>query len=334
MLGLREIKQTEADVIKAVKTAIETCDAEELKSKKFVGLLNDFIKDQSGLKIRLELLGKSGMIPLIDKTLKEANPTLKIEKMAQQFSKNYGFTQDVTAKTFEILTLALSNKKTSAPVTLKIVEPVQVAQGGFSKKHFNQPIVEKSVVNANRQATIKVQQPNEGSGKRKKWVRNTFNLWSYILLLVTIPFGYIGLNAYYDKLLDLETVFVTRFHPHFYVETSFVVAASLMIFAIFSPYLINWTTKKNTLSFYPLAALFFQVITFQLASTDLSYYMDLQMLFGIGTLISFAVLGFYAMRLPKGAYDYTAYRSIGPYYLITCIWMVGQYIVYSKAFGI
>ena len=334
MLGLREVKQTELDVIRAVKMAIEACDAEELKTKKFVGLLNDFIKDQSGLKIRLEILGKSGMIPLIDKTLKEANATQKVEKMVLQFSKNYGFTQEVSAKTFEIITLALSNKRLSEPVKLKIVEPVHAAQGGFSKKHFTQPIVENSTVNEKTHSEIKNSKLNIGSGKKKKWVRNAFNLWAYILLLVAMPFGYVGLNVHYNKLVALENVLITRFHPHFYVETSFVVAASIMILAILSPYFINWTTKKNTLSLYPLAALFFQVITFQLASTDLSYYMDLQLLFGIGTLISFAVLGFYAMRLPKGAYEYTAYRSIGPYYLITCIWLVGQYIVYSKAFGI
>lgn len=326
MLSLRDLKQSESDVVKAVKTAIDACDAEDLKSKKFVGLLNDYIKDQYGLKNRLEIMGKIGMISMIGKTLKESNPTPKLEKMALQFSKTYGFTQEVTSNTFDILTMAISDKKSVSPVTLKIVEPVHVVQGGFSKKHFTQSSPPPS--------TAKIQTNGLATPKKRKWVRNTFNLWAYVLLILVIPLSYIGLNVYFDKLPILKDVFFTRFHPHFYVETPFVIAAVITLTTIVTPYAINRFGKKNSLSYYPLLSLLFQVITFQLASTHLSFYMDLQMLFGLGTLVSFGILGFYAMRLPKGAFDYTAYRSIGPYYWVTSIWLLGQYIVYSRALGI
>lgn len=58
-----------------------------IMAQKFVRLLNDYIPYQTGLKTRLELLGKSGAIEQMTKIKKDALKYIKSRENCAQFSQ-------------------------------------------------------------------------------------------------------------------------------------------------------------------------------------------------------------------------------------------------------
>ncbi len=344
MLSFKPRQISEDEIVKKIKAALDACDSSELKTKKFVGLLNDFIPYENGLKMRLELLAKAGYIDQIDKLKRDQVNDQKIEKMAQAFSKEYGFVIDESLKTIRLIMKAKAfNKVThqNAPA-LKIVSAVQV-QGNFSKKHIQTEA--ESNVNLNSSSVLDEgvsklkqssnQNSNEASKqiqrkRPKKWVRNKRNLIAYLFLLVALPIGYYTLlvnnNALVETMAILDQFFSwpLTFEPN---VIALIIISGVMTMA---PFVANKLKKMNILGFYPLVLLGIEVILTALSTKLPAYFTVIQFGIGVCLFLSFLVLGFYAMRLPKGAKEYTAYRSILPYYLMTGLWLGAQYLAISK----
>ena len=353
MLSFKPRQLNEEGIVEKLKEVYALCDAEDFKTKKFVGLINDYIPYQSGLKIRLEWMGKQGYIEQLEKLKKEYNPSAKIEKMAIQFAKEYGFIAEESYKTFTMMARAMS-MKTAIPqnASLKIVTSVQGAQGNFSKKHIQTDETSRlnivqpgdgSATGAARVGAANTGTANSGAGGgstkgqasnlpkiKRKFVRNKTNLWLYVFYLLMIPVGYYTL---YDNFGSANRVFALvtdTIKLPIYSDPWFIGLVIATSVATLLPVLGKWAFKLNVVSLYPLLMLLAQVVLVSIEAKFPLFVMGFQLVIGLGMLASFAVLGAYAMRLPKGAKEYLAYQSITPYYLSAIIWFIGQYIVMAR----
>jgi hypothetical protein len=348
MLSLKPRQLNEEGIVEKLKEVYALCDAEDFKTKKFVGLINDYIPYQSGLKIRLEWMGKQGYIEQLEKLKRENNPSMKIEKMALQFAKEYGFVAEDSYKTFAMMARAMS-LKTVLPqnATLKIVTSVQGAQGNFSKKHIQTEEASRlNIVQAETRGTAK----NSGSGVgavggtakgqassgtnlpkvKRKFVRNKTSLWLYVFYLLMIPVGYYTLYENYGSVNEVFTLVVDTVKLPIYSDPWFIGIMIATSVATLLPVLGKWTFKGNVVSLYPLLMLLAQVVLVSIEAKFPMFVMGFQLAIGLGMLASFAILAAYAMRLPKGAKEYLAYQSLTPYYLSAIIWFLGQYIVLAR----
>lgn len=336
MLSLKPRQLTEEDIVEKLKSIIELCDLEDYKTKKFVGLLHDYIPYQSGLKVRLELLGKHGVIEQLFKLKKETNQSIKIEKMATQFSKEYGFVYEECLKSIHLMAKAMAlNPEMPKTASLKIVTSVQTAQGNFSKKHIATDTPQTGpIVSTPDSTAAKSSLPPNGKTAvkaKRKFVRNKFNLWAYLILIVAIPLGYYTLHYNLGQVFTIRDVVVTNVTYPVYLDpwfTGTLIATAVMILL---PVIANWAFKLNVVSLYPLLVLLAEVILASIEPKFPEFTIGFQMVMGIGLLLSFMVLGFYAMRLPKGAKEYVSYKALVPYYMSTVIWLLGQYIVFQRA---
>ncbi|GAB6106386.1 hypothetical protein [Fusibacter bizertensis] len=337
MISLKPRQMTEEEIVKKLEIVLNSCDAAELKTKKFVGLLNDHIAYNNGLKVRLELLGKAGYIEQLQKMRKDTNNQAKVEKLAVNFAKEYGFIYEECLDTFQLLVRAMAFKpmRLETPA-LKIVSSVQTGQGNFSKKHLAE---EEKAISVKDTSTNKGQLQSEtkrqtetafSSSQKRKFVRNKMNLALYVFLLFIIPSGYYTLQSNFGTLpVVTETLKQYLYWP---IQNNSNVISILVITLLVSliPFIVNRLFKFNLLGIYPMLMLLFQIILVTVAPRVPELYIYLQAALGIILLISYVILGFYSMRLPKGAKEYTANRAIMPYYLMTAIWFVSQYIVLTK----
>ena len=344
MLSLKPRQLTEEGIIEKLKTIIDLCDSDDYKTKKFVGLLHDYIPYHSGLKIRLELLGKQGYIDQLIKLKKENNQSLKIEKMASQFSKDYGFIYEECLKSISLMAKAMSlNPEMPKTASLKIVSTVQTAQGNFSKKHIASESASPSIGTTGTTASttaavgsspkVVSANANDSLSKnyKKKFVRNKFNLWAYLLLIVAIPVGYYTLNYNYDQLRPIYELVLSSATLPIYLDPWFTGTMIATGTLILIPVIANWAFKLNVVSLYPFLALLAEVVLASISPKFPNFTIGFQLMMGIGMLLSFIVLAFYAMRLPKGAKEYLSYKALVPYYLSTTIWLLGQTIIYQRA---
>ncbi len=327
MLSLRPRQLSEEGIVEKLKEVYALCDFEDFKTKKFVGLINDYIPYQSGLKIRLEWMGKQGYIEQLEKLKKENSPSIKIEKMALQFAKEYGFVAEDSYKTFAMMARAMS-LKTALPqnATLKIVSSVQSAQGNFSKKHIQTE--ETSRLNI-------IQAGEDGAGAslpkvKRRFVRNKTSLWLYIFYLLMVPVGYYTLYENFGLVNQVFKSATDTIRVPIYSDPWFIGIMIAMSVATLLPVLGKWAFKLNVISLYPLLMLLAQVVLVSIEAKFPLFMMGFQLAIGLDMMVSFAILAFYAMRLPKGAKEYLAYQAIIPYYLSAIIWFSGQYIVFAR----
>lgn len=343
MLSFKPRQMTEVELIKQLSMVLEQCESEDFKSKRFVGLLNDYIPYQNGLKVRLELLGRSGTIDQMRQLKKESNHYAKLEKLAVQFSKEYGFVYEEILASILIVAKALAlNTTPTQTATLKIVSSVQ---GNFSKKHIA-PITETGTVkkeSAGQIQPIKLQQGNttpvngsngsNGSSEKKykkKFIRSKSNLFLYLALLFVIPLAYYGLNESQGIVQTLTDLFSREISLPVYSDP-WVVGTLLGTGAwIVLVTTMKWGFKKNIVYLLPMAVALLQAILITFGSQFPDLYIGGQVMIGVSMWLSFAVMGSYSMRLPKGAKEFLSYKAIVPYYLSVLIWLVGQYWVIYK----
>ncbi len=338
MLSLKPRQMSDDELVQKLKLVLNACDASELKTKKFVGLLNDYIAYNSGLKIRLELLGKAGYIEQLQKLKKETNQQGKIEKLALNFTREYGFIYEESLDTFNLLIRAMAFKSTNLDTTtLKIVSSVQSGQGNFSKKHIAveevRPINEVASAQSKSQSQDTLKSETAGKpqiAKKRKFVRNKFNLGLYLILLTMIPIGFYTLQSKYGAFTKVIDVMKQYFYWPVYNNANAISILVITLAVVGIPFIVNKLFKFNILGFYPLAMLLIQILLITVQPRVPELYLYLQSVIGIIVLASFSLLGFYSIRLPKGAKEYTASRAIMPYYLMTAIWFVSQYIVLTK----
>lgn len=315
MISIKPKQMRDDEIVDHLKKILDSCDIEELKSKKFVGLLNDHIPYNQGLKIRLELIAKNGYVDELRKLSRASDHSDKLGKMASSFSRTYGFVYEESIATFNLLAQALSVKANSQNVaTLKIVHAVQSGGGNFSKKHLPE------------EKEVKVVPPII----KKRFIRNKLNLFLYILYIVAIPIGFYLMLDYFEMISvvteHLKGVMTFPLHLNSWFIGSLIATGMVVML----PYAANWTFKFNLLGFYPLIMLLAQVVLFSLQPAMPQTYSVMQASLGAVMVISFLIIAFYAMRLPKGANEYTAQRAIFPYYLTAAIWLMGQYVFYGK----
>lgn len=335
MLSLKPRQMSDDELVQKLKLVLNACDTSELKTKKFVGLLNDYIAYNSGLKIRLELLGKAGYIEQLQKLKKETNQQGKIEKLALNFTREYGFIYEESLDTFSLLTRAMAFKSTNLETTtLKIVSSVQSGQGNFSKKHIAAEEVRPINVNASvvsKSQTLKSETMGTTlPAKKRKFVRNKFNLGLYLLLLTMIPIGFYTLQSHFGAFTQVIDIMKQYFYWPVYNNANTISILVITLAVVSIPFIVNKLFKFNLLGFYPLVMLLIQILLITVQPRVPELYLYLQSVIGIIVLASFSLLGFYSIRLPKGAKEYTASRAIMPYYLMTAIWFVSQYIVLTK----
>jgi len=355
MLSFKPRQMTETDIIQQLKIVIDACENEDFKSKRFTGLLNDYIPYQNGLKIRLELLGRSGSIEQMRNFKKESNQYSKIEKLAAQFSKEYGFVYEEILSTVLLVAKALALNTTSPQnATLKIVSSVQSAQGNFSKKHLTDGSTQtqqmqqtpKLVIDgskgskdsqANKESQVTKESQISKSSKefkqRKKFIRCKSNLVLYLSLLILIPVGFLILNGQAEQLENIRSTWTTYVTTPFYSDSWFIgtlLGTSAWIVLITAA---KWGFKKDIIGLLPLGIALAQAIFATLQPRFPDLYIGSQLIMGVGMWLSFAVVGFYAMRLPKGAKEFLSYKAIIPYYLSVSIWLIGQYLVLQKMIG-
>ena len=315
MISIKPKQMRDDEIVDHLKIILDSCDAEDLKSKKFVGLLNDHIPYNQGLKVRLELIAKNGYIDELKKMNRVSDPTDKLNKMATSFSRTYGFVHEESIATFNLLAKALSVKSLSQnTASLKIVHAVQSGGGNFSKKHLPEEKV------------VKIETPVI----KKRFIRNKVNLLLYILYIAAIPIGFYLLLDHF-KMIALVTEHlkgIMTFPLH--LNSWFIGSLIATGMVVMLPFAANWTFKFNLMGFYPLIMLLAQVVLFSLQPAMPQFYSVMQASLGAVMLISFIIVAFYAMRLPKGANEYTAQRAILPYYLSAAIWFMGQYVFYGK----
>ena len=333
MISLKPKAMSETELIDQLKKVLDACDGADYGTKKFVGLLNDYIPYQTGLKTRLELLGKSGAIEQMTKIKKDAHASSKVEKIALQFSKEYGFIYEESYHTLSLVAkaLQLNHTITTAP-SLRIVSSVQ---GNFSKNHIkpevaqgqNSPSTPKSTLtvhSASSRTQSSSPQPIVG---KKRFIRSKGYLTMYLLILFSIPLGYIGLQLQSGQLNETLSTFRDVMMPLSFDNPWVIGLISLTMIATVLPYVVKAAFKKNILSYYPTVIFLSQMLLATVGGLEVALVQ-----LGIGVLLfgSFAILGAYVMRLPRGAKEYVAYKALLPYSLSVAIWLVGQYVIFYK----
>lgn len=319
MLSFKPRQLSEAELIEKIKIILDQCEVSDYKTKKFVGLLYDHIPYQTGLKIRLELIAKHGYLEQLIKLKKETNATQKLEKLTMQFSKAFGFVYEEAASTFQLLSQSLAIKTAvSSEPTLKIVTSVQ---GNFSKKHFEAPKPAQTT-------QVGSKAPNQTQASLNKGrIKNPMNLFLYLLLLVVIPAGYVLIQRQYGDFLGLRDFMQDYFGSTQITDTWKVGIGIILGSLILAPPLFKWAFKSNIISVYPLLMLVIQGVLYTIEPNFHDMFGVFQLALGGLTFVSFAVLGFYAYRLPKGTKTHVSYQALWPYYLTTLIWLGGQYLV-------
>lgn len=318
MLSFKPRQLSEADLVEKLKIILNQCEVSDYKTKKFVGLLYDHIPYQTGLKIRLELIAKHGYLEQLIKLKRESNPTQKLEKLIKQFSITFGFVYEEAASTFQLLSQSLEleiKKVVQSEPTLRIVSSVQ---GNFSKKHF-QP-TETAPKASTEQAKA---QPVQG----KRSIKNPLNLFLYLLLLTVIPVGYTLIQRQYGDFLALGDFIRIYFGNTEIVDAWKVSIAIILGTLIFAPPVFRWAFKSNVMTIYPLLMLVIQGVLYTIYPKFPDLFGVFQLALGGLTFVSFAVLGFYAYRLPKSNKTHLSYQALWPYYLTALIWLGGQYLV-------
>lgn len=321
MLSFKPRQLSEADLVEKLKIIINQCEVSDYKTKKFVGLLYDHIPYQTGLKIRLELIAKHGYLEQLIKLKKETNATQKLEKLIKQFSSAFGFVYEEAASTFQLLSQSLElevKKGVQSEPTLRIVSSVQ---GNFSKKHF-QPT--ETTQTGTKPPT---EQTKAQPVQSKRSIKNPLNLFLYMLLLTVIPVGYTLIQREYGEFLALSDFMQIYFGNAEIVDTWKVSIAIILGTLIFAPPIFRWAFKSNVMTIYPLLMLVIQGVLYTIYPKFPDLFSVFQLALGGLTFVSFAVLGFYAYRLPKSNKTHLSYQAFWPYYLTALIWLGGQYLV-------
>lgn len=332
MLNLKLKRLSEEELVSRIKKCLDACDAEELKMMKFSGLLNDMIPDEHGLKLRLVTLAKNGYVPQLEKLKTSDQPASKLEKLASQFSKSTGFTYEASYETFRLMASAMQFKAeklkpvNDAP-TLRIVPPTG---GNFSQKHFGEGTNPTAAPLLAQNAAVKVNTTEENGKYKKRRVRNKLNLVAYLMWLVGVPIAAFVLYLEYGQ-LSAMTEFGMKTLNDLTLSNPWIAAIGIGVtLSTLLPISVNWISKKNLISFYPMLLLGWEMMLFTMGQKGDVNYMGMQLATGVVLFISFALLGATSYRLPRDAYEYTAYRAIWPYYLSAVVWLGGQFIYYAR----
>lgn len=346
MLKLRR-NSDEETIINGIKKAIESCDAEELKSKKFIGLLYDYIPYEAGLKARLELMGRSGTLHKVIMLNEKSDK--KLIKLMIQFSSTYGFSDAVTKETFSYVLEALGRPKIANYET-QALEPI-TRQGSFSNKWINGTpqntqttekqiekrtsetpsrikMIEKNQDVAHKQLRAKIENEVKMTPKRKKrWVRNPQNLVTILVFALLMLAGSWYMIDTFDLFNGLRTI-LPSYTSDLLTHRTWLIYGGVGLLALVSlPKLIHKISGYNVLPILPFIVLGLQVAAMMVMARQPELYEMLQIVLMVIILLGgvFSMIG--SIRLPKGAKDFSSYKAISTYYMTGIVYFIGQYFV-------
>lgn len=319
MISFKSKQLTDDERIKRLKWIMSQCEIEDYKTKRFKGLLYDTIPNEAGLKTRLEIMGTGGyMEQLIRLGNRDTDYGSKVDKLAMEFSRTYGFVPEESFKTFSLCSQALGIKHNrESLVNPEIGQAIHKAQGNFSKKHLSEP------------GTLdEVRKPIEPkSTYKKKLVRSKPNLMKVMVFLIGMVVGafFIG-HTFEIDWLSYSFMAVEEGLP-IYSNPWIVGTVITTIILWLVPYISYKKFGKNLVALYPLIVLLIQFGASSLFVGLPLLYEKIQVILWLTMLGSFVLLTLYSVRLPRGAKEFISYKSITPYYLSAITFFITQYAV-------
>lgn len=310
---------TEDERVKRLKWIMSQCEIDDYKTKKFKGLLFDSIPNETGLKTRLEIMGTGGyMEQLLKLSNRDTDYGSKVEKLAMDFSRTYGFVPEESFRTFSLCSRALGIKhKSEIAMNPEIGQAIQKVQGNFSKKHFNEQV-----------AQDQVRRPIEQkSTYKKKLIRSKANLIKVLMFLFAMIAGafFIGYTFEIDW-FGYSFMAVGEGLPVY--SNPWIVGAVIMTIMLWLvPYVSYKRFGKNIVALYPLMMLLVQFGASSIFVGLPLLYEKIQVMLWLTMLGSFVLLTVFSVRLPRGAKDFISYKSITPYYLSAITFFITQYAV-------
>ncbi len=319
LFSFKSRQMTDDERIKRLKWIMSQCEIDDYKTKKFKGLLYDTIPNETGLKTRLEIMGTGGyMEQLLRLSNRDTDYGSKVEKLAMEFSKTYGFVPEESFRTFSLCSRALGIKhKSEVTISHEIGQAIQKTQGNFSKKHFAEP-----------EAKEEIRKPIEQkSTYKKKLIRSKANLIKVMMFLFGMIAGafFIGYTFEIDW-FSYSFMAVDEGLP-IYTNPWIVGTVITTIVLWLVPYVSYKKFDKNIVALYPLMMLLVQFGASSLFVGLPMLYEKIQVILWLTMLGSFVLLTVFSVRLPRGAKDFISYKSITPYYLSAITFFITQYAV-------
>lgn len=319
MLGFKSKQMSDVELSHQLKQVFEQCDVSDFKSKRFYGLLHDYIPYNNGLKTRLEIIGRSGYAEKLLKLGRDARGNAqKVDAFSNQLSTEYGFKMEIIQKTFKLMADA-------AGIPLEVQVPpetvlVNSVKGNFSKNHLpesggqSQPSGEASNRATQVRSEIK-------SSYKKRFIRNKSNLMKLMLFIVLMTAGSLYLNFYFSN-FDLAQNAVKTVLLQY---GALIISGSLLISVIM--WLGYKQFKINLSMFLPIVVLIIQLLCIVLKVESTKLYEVVQMGMLLGLNLSFIMTTGYSIRLPKGAKEFISYKAIYGFYAAGLLYFLGQYLV-------
>ena len=267
MLNFKSKTLSEQELVQQLKCIFDSCDLEDYKTKKFAGLLHDYIPYNNGLKTRLELIGKLGYMEALLKLNKDAESnSKKIERFSIQIASEYGFEPEILMRTFYLaaksadIAIAQNSKKTSGDGSALITNAVR---GNFSKNHRSesqdQPTQALPMTNTAMKTKASMQSQTSAHSQplkatKRKWLRNKGNLIKLLFFILGLTGGDLYLNMYFSNspnaLLSLKEA-VSVWWPMIFISSAVISAITSICYRKF---------KMNFASFLPIIILMIQLV--------------------------------------------------------------------------
>lgn len=329
MLNFKSRNLSDEQIAEKLKSVLTLCEADDFKTKKFKGLLHDYIPNETGLKARLELLGQSGTLAKVMKiNPKKSDASQVIYKMALEFSQTYGFHTPVIVKTLEYVAVARDIKPDlkMATQTQNAVSQALVptkASGNFSKKHFekeNKVLVMQAAPSmpSNHSGT------EEKAGNRPK-SNIILNRMAYLLFLTLLPAAYFYLLDYFGNkesfwliIKEISAVGIT--HP-----LVLGILNTSVLLCILSAVIYKYK-KYNVTLLYPVMILLIQLVSAALYTVRPELYEMIQLGLSSFLIVSFAI-GAFSLLIRKRNGGFFAKKMVIPYYVTAGLFLGSQALV-------
>lgn len=314
VISFKPRKMNEETLIEQLKKVFDHCDADDYKTKKFKGLLYDYIPNEVGLKTRLEVMGQTGTLEKLIKTIKKK--PLKLQKLSEEFALIYGFSMEATYQTMTLVAKALDAPVLSlVPDVSKPIVAAVKTQGNFSKKHLE----------SDEAAGAKAPTQNRIPNKRMKR-KNPWHLLAVIGFAALMCSGLVAIMSLFSD----QTMLIEAFksvssvgvkHPWFIATIATTVLMATLPKALYR------FKKINVPSLYPVTMLLIQLVSAALYVTLPQTYEMIQIGIWLALSLSFGALVVPAIKLPIGYTDAISCKAIVPYYLTAISFFASQYLV-------
>lgn len=316
------------EIAEKLKIVFAACDYDDLKTKKFKGLLYDYIPNETGLKLRLEVLGQSGYLQKVLKlTSKKSDLTPQLNKLASEFSQAYGFQTSVILKTMTYVAWAMDIRP-DLKVVPNVSETVEeatvekaVSSGNFSKKHLggegHKVVLLEPEPIPSRKPTVK---------RNKPW------LFQMALLIFIGAFsgGYYYLLHYFGDNTDALNALM-RVYEKGYTHPIIAVTLSASFIGLIASILLYKYKKYNLVILYPVLIIFIELVAGAFYVSNPALFELIQL-----SIMGFLILGMVYAMIPAFTKRMTtkvtyAKQVLLPYYL-TGILFIGSQILVRQYF--